>query len=641
DNTVNGTGFRQFALGDVNNDGDFEIIAVKGGSSDGKLIVYDPVIGPGQPVTAGRKTPTGIPWDKLYETPLPGKPVHVNAGNYDNNIAGDEIAYLFELNPADKKNSDDVQRMVIIKPTTATAGGRAWTTHAQKDFSNTWETMVSGNFDGAGTQEIVLVSVQEKGGELTVFRVDSGIADIGGKGGSLTKYWKHVAFGNWDGSGKPELLAVREGEGLASFFVFQYDGDNKEFKELYTEKFEPSPRFIFAANINANTEEEVFLLRNVSADLNLVRLIPRGERQDAIPTELEQKLDTDSGYRAGASGDIDGDGYDEPILIRDNKILIFQNANNSGISTPLNETTNRNSIAVGDLDKKGFASGPQFCANRSKLEERLPSGITGVVRTDLQLTNCGTGEPIPFTVSVDGAPAWLVVNGSSGQTPATLGYTFDAKTLGVGVYTAKIRIDSGAAVVNKPFLIDVQLTVTAAEVQPQPASLSFNYTNCITPTGFVTQTISMAGSPGVNYTAAIVDVPGLAAAQAALVEPINSGYLNEQGALVVRDAGGQEATVATALQEFVSASALQSIWPSGVAWLTASSKSDIIPDVLTLTADLSVAPNEEFKQAIVVIVADARAGVLPNNIRLIPVNTLCVRSQLKLPLISSPRAVTQ
>src|SRR5687768_11563161 len=91
DNSVNGKDFRDFALGDVNNDGDLEIIAVKGGSSDGKLIVYDPVIAPGQPINSNRKTPNGIPWDKLYETALLGRPAIVTAGNYDANIPGDEI----------------------------------------------------------------------------------------------------------------------------------------------------------------------------------------------------------------------------------------------------------------------------------------------------------------------------------------------------------------------------------------------------------------------------------------------------------------------------------------------------------------------------------------------------------------------
>ncbi len=645
DNSVNGKDFRDFALGDVNNDGDLEIIAIKGGSGDGKLIVYDPVIAPGQPINANHKTPNGIPWDKLYETALLGQPAIVTAGNYDANIPGDEIAYIFDLNAADKKNPDDLQRMIILKPTSQTPTGRAWTQHADKDFSNQWEFVSTGNFDGTGTQEIALVETQDKGGEFTVFRTDSGISKIGGKGGSLTKYWKHAAFGNWDGSGKQELLVVREGEGLASFFVFQWDGDNKDFKEIYTEKFDPSPRHVAIANINgnkdSNSQEEAFLIRSVGSNVNLVRLIPRGEKQNNIPSELEMKLDTDNGYRAGAGGDIDGDGRDELILIRDNKMLVFTEAEKSNKTTARDVSTNRRSIAIGDLDKNGFASGPQFCATRSKLEDQVPAGITGPGKTDLQLTNCGSGELAPFTISIDGNPSWFGVTPSAGQTPSTLIYSFNAVNLAVGTYTTKLRIDSPAAVVNKPFLIDVALTVTAAQIQAQPSSVGFAYTGCEAPTGIMTQTLSMTGSPGVNYTAAVVDVPAVAAAQAALAGSISSGYFNEQNNLVLRDTAGNEATVTTTLQEYVAASALESIWPSGVPWLTASSQTNLIPDTITLRADSSFSPTEDVKDALLVIIADARAGVPPNNIRLVPINMLCARSLIQLPMIFTPKAVAQ
>src|SRR3712207_466402 len=39
--------WRDFALGDVNNDGDQEIVAIGGGRDDGKLAVFDPVVASG------------------------------------------------------------------------------------------------------------------------------------------------------------------------------------------------------------------------------------------------------------------------------------------------------------------------------------------------------------------------------------------------------------------------------------------------------------------------------------------------------------------------------------------------------------------------------------------------------------------
>ena len=40
---------------------------------------------------------------------------------------------------------------------------------------------------------------------------------------------------------------------------------------------------------------------------------------------------TDNGYRAGAAGDIDGDSRDEIVIMRDNKIRTYPDANVSTI----------------------------------------------------------------------------------------------------------------------------------------------------------------------------------------------------------------------------------------------------------------------------------------------------------------------
>ena len=633
DGSVNGTGFRDFALGDVNNDGDMEIIAIRGDSGSGELVVYDPVVSPGQSVGVNQKTPNGIPWAKLYSTPLKGKPVLIAAGNFDVNVPGDEIAYIFELNDADKGAPSDTQRLVILKATSTTPTGRDWQEHATKTFSNNWQTLSAGNFDGTGADELVMVDEDTTGGELNVFRVDSGIARIGKAKGSITVPWKYATFAQWDGgTGKKELYAVRDGNGLPTFYVWQWNGDNVDFKELYKEVFYPGPRFVFGADINGDGKQESIMLRNISSGEKLARLIPRGPDSNKIPSELEQGLDSDNGYRAGAAGDIDGDGREEIVLIRDNKMMIFDHPENSGTAILRDVTTNRRSIEIGDLDKNGFAAGPQFCTNLAKLEDRVPLGVAGTPKSDLQLTNCGSTDVVPY--SVDSAPSWLSISPTVGQTPTTFTYNFNTTNLTPGVYTSTLVLNSTAGVVNKPFAIQLALTVTAADVKPSPAGVAFNYSNCISPTNTLTQTITLGGSAGVKYTAAVIAVPTLAAAQAALAGPITNGYINQQDELIVQDAAGHAAMLASGTEQLVTASSLQSTWPTGVNWLKATSRTDIIPDTLTLTANTAVSPTQEFKQAYVIIVADARAGVPPNNIRVIPISLMCVRSQIQLPVVA-------
>jgi hypothetical protein len=315
--------------------------------------------------------------------------------------------------------------------------------------------------------------------------------------------------------------------------------------------------------------------------------------------------------------------------------MIFDSPENSSNSSTRDLPTNKRSVAIGDLDSKGFAVGAQFCVNKAKLEGQLPTGIVGSPVADLQVTNCGSSDPTPFSVSVDGAPSWFQIAPTAALTPSTLTYNFSAQNLAPGVYTTTLRLDSTAVVVNKPFLITLSLTVTGAQVTPSSSGVLFNYFGeCITPTATImTQTISMTGSPGVKYTAAIVDSPDVAAAQAALAGPMDSGYINDQGDLIVRDAAGHEATVAQVGQQTVSASSLESVWPSGVPWLKATSATNSLPDTLTLNADPKVMPQKLFKQALLVIVADSRAGVPPNNLRLVPVAMLCTQSQIRLPFI--------
>jgi len=79
-------------LGDVNDDGDLEIVAI-GETSAGntKIAVFDPVIASGT-VVPDQTIPEddGIPWDTLYEDEIAGSPQIVSCGDFDAGIDGDE-----------------------------------------------------------------------------------------------------------------------------------------------------------------------------------------------------------------------------------------------------------------------------------------------------------------------------------------------------------------------------------------------------------------------------------------------------------------------------------------------------------------------------------------------------------------------
>ena len=81
-----------------------------------------------------------------------------------------------------------------------------------------------------------------------------------------------------------------------------------------------------------------------------------GDGNDMTP--FATKLDVDNGYRAGAAGDVDGDGKDEVVLVRDNRIRVYYSTEIHGsaryfyIAYTLN--TNKAAVEVGNLDKNGF-----------------------------------------------------------------------------------------------------------------------------------------------------------------------------------------------------------------------------------------------------------------------------------------------
>ena len=59
-------GFRDFATGDFNNDGDQEIAAIQDDGADGKLVIYDPVVS-SRNLSPSGETPNGIAWKRLAD----------------------------------------------------------------------------------------------------------------------------------------------------------------------------------------------------------------------------------------------------------------------------------------------------------------------------------------------------------------------------------------------------------------------------------------------------------------------------------------------------------------------------------------------------------------------------------------------
>lgn len=637
-------GWRSAALGDFNGDGDMEIVAVGGGSDDdnndnGRLVIYDPVVSTGG--TAGLPTINGIPWEKLYERSIDGKPTIVAGGNFDDNIDADEILFgYFMQDEAKLPGKDEIFRITVIKNANSIPDGRAWTDHIpRKDDGNEWSYVTVGNVDQQGTDEVALLD--EDGGEVNIFKIGAGFERFFGESSSNEPY-RAVTFGNIYNQPNLQVPISRNISSRENLYIYRYDPEKNDLDlELPNSalRFNPYPRFLWVADVNGSGDDELFFIRRDKDP----RLVGINVGNDGVIT-LEDNLETND-FRIGVGGDFDGDGKDEIAIASKTHIWLYpeldRNMNRDEYALP----TDRRTLQAGDLDAKGFLPGPAFGLRRlggndenlEVITETLETGLQGPAR-GYELRNIGSPATIPFTYEVEGNPTWLAVNIPSStitdQAPADVFLQFDARNLLPGEYRAAlIFTSSNPDVLNSPFRVPIEFTVEPAAVLPNPESVSVIYYPCTEPLESRQPLIQMDGSPGVVYNASIMDTPPVAAALAALNGEIVSAYIDDDGVLVMEDSAGQESRLTLPANPRLTAAGADGItWPSGSPWVSAASEDGIIPDTITLSVDPSMR-RADIDEAVLIVVADKSAGAAPANVRIIPIRLMCAKGQVNLPVV--------
>ena len=357
--------FQHLAVGDVNNDGDYEIVAIQQSGASSKLVVYDPVVNSG--VVEQNQQINGVPWRKLYERTLEFVPTLLNAGELDIATAGDEILYGIDM-------GNGSSRLVILK--TTTADGTNWQEHNNITFPNVWDEVAIGEIADGGPEELILSDDKEGDSLIAGYRLNDDSLN------SQTPFYKHDSDGKlWTGAaigqvypgGYGEVVVIRDtsAQGPENAFIFQYfpdedQSDRLRDKEIEAENpnqelddgflFTPRPKVVFLADINGNGDEEIFFLRTInSTAVGTVRLLMRNRGDDEFSLTIEQMLDTDNGYRSAAGGDVDGDDKDEIVIMRNNRIRIYQtpDTNMAIFRDDAIETDSKN-IRIADLDANGF-----------------------------------------------------------------------------------------------------------------------------------------------------------------------------------------------------------------------------------------------------------------------------------------------
>ena len=636
------SGWRSLSLGDFNNDGDMEIVAVKGtGPGDSAVAIYDPVVASGQTVP-GQEI-NGVPWKLLATITIPDKPELAVAGNFDPNVDGDEILIVRETAAGESDDPDD-DRVVIYKQSDPTKGdGTQWVEHFAKNFGENWDRASVGNVDGQGGDEVVLI---EANVAVHVYQPDQNFRRLF-EYGSDCRIARDASLGQFLGGGALELVMVARQRCSATspqdaFRVYAYS--NNVFPETWVvgEKFDPDPRVVFMGDINGNGDDEAILLRQVIDNEAAARLIVRGNGDDQIISEFLNGLPlaADNGYREGDAGDIDGDGKDEIVIIRDNNIRYYPDANTSAQAVDYATTTNRRTIAIGDLDMGGSTSGPMFATDVAKLDLDVNYGF--VTTGQITLKNSGTEEGIPFTIVSNLSP--LQVTPSSGTAPGkssggiALTYSVDARNLQIGqTIQATISIfNAGTPTAsNSPLVIPVTIRVKAPPFEAIPAGASAMFIPCDASLTARNVTMTLSGLPGSQLRDVQVwDAATLAAASAAagLNGDLYLGSRSEDGSsLVLRNAAGEEQVLAASgrMSLFASASAdevdatLDVTYTSQVPWITSITvNTTTLPSQLTLTLDPTLR-SSSIEQAGLVLIGPSYDVSNPIAVRSYPITMVC------------------
>jgi hypothetical protein len=637
-------GWDQIVLLDVNDDGDMEILALdKQSETSLRFAVFDPVLAVG--ATDPNKQINGVPWDTLWEGTIEGNGEYVVGGDLDPGIPGDEFVVGYRVGDTSvvrvyNANSVDSNG----KPT-----GRDWKVHFERAYPEIEYTYgITGQLDGVGAEELVLFDPESDITRMDIYQPDKDMFLADAETSSNDRF-KFGAIGQLTEGGNEELTAILtvsrpNRNSLRTYILNQ----RAELEEDAMWAFAPQPEWVFLADIRGNGDKEVFFLRNYPEDQEGARLILRddwGDDQRQNTDLIEWALMDDGSkneFRAGAGADVDGDGRDEVILLRNDRIRVYHRPENGNEGSAnyndylVNTDNRRINLLAGDLDRNGFTSGPVLFVSNNLVEAIVPAGNTSREFT-VNVTNVGTEGSVGISAIVPPGNPWVILPTTFASTPATFRVRFDARSLQPGTYnTTMTLIASGANVVNNNFVVYLSLTVIPPTLEPNPPILSVYRLPCANDPCSdqeiaernqpITRTIRINGSTDLAFRAALMGVPpaesaSIASVTGGLPGPIAGGEIDENGNIVIYDAAGNRRTLGG---EQVSASATHTgtlmIDPQ-LTWIeSATLDSNVVPANLTLVMSPTVLTGEfDREYAVLVLVADTRAGLPNGNVTLVPI----------------------
>lgn len=470
-------GWQDFALGDVNGDGDMEIIVVNETSGLITLKIYDPVVASGA-ISDPSQVVNGIPWDTLYETTFTGAAPIIAAGDFDRAIDAHEIFIGF------RSFAGGFRAIVLnvdgedpngINPATQLPTGRAWKEHIDQVLDVPFEDVAVGDINNNGLDDIALMEGAElPDAAVRVYETENNFRFLGRFGRSGASLF-NLAVGDVILGGGKEIVTSSSAGNRNNLFIIGLRGNNLSLIDDENDEFQfvPSPRYVFLADLTGNGDKEVFFLRDYDGterDRLIMRNLWGNDQSDTA--DFEVRLDSDNGYKVGAGGDFNNNGREEIAIMRDNRIRLYTDpVRGPGAFVEYNVDTNSRNIEFGNLDAAGIVEGPQIQVTADTLEGTVEHGGSLTIG-QIDVANVGTAEAVQISLQAlnpnDSVAGFINFSPSStGTTPASFSVVFNAAGLNEGVYTGNIRVNSpNENITNLP--TDIPFSVTVLP-EPPPA----------------------------------------------------------------------------------------------------------------------------------------------------------------------------
>jgi hypothetical protein len=433
-------GYTNIAVGDFNGDGLNEIVGTRANLVD----VFNP------------RLPSGTLPVNVVQYQI-DQPIRLlTTGDYN----GDGRAEI-AVHHAEVYNGN-VDSLAVFASPNGTGWYQVWT----DSYSVYWQAIDSGDVNGDGITDLVQISQN-----VQSIRVLNGldwptrIADTYGYAG----LWMTFAVGNiFEHTGlysKADLALLRTVDGgLPQLVLLRYD-PNVDVKLGDVGSFgvwNPTFNSITLADVAGTGYKQPVMLRDPQIAGNTSLLLQNPAGASGVPP-FERAAGVWSIVR---SGDLDGDGRDEIVIMRSDRYRIYDDATTGYAALPdVEGSYNPSWIVVANVKGDGEAQGPTMSYGPKSLSFTQKFGDTPTIQS-IVVTNTIPGTAnIAYTAAPVEGTLWLRVNGTfgttTGQTPGTVGVTYDYSLLTPSTYYGKVRIQAtDPTVFNGVANIPVTLTLT-------------------------------------------------------------------------------------------------------------------------------------------------------------------------------------